>query len=156
LHHRSTISFRHHAIYFHHHAIYFHNRLHIRFCSFLPIIRAFFRVRELSFGRQARGRAKKIQKKNSDKKSQICIQVGLTRFLLVQSEFSPNWTVSSVFDSFLQQTSIGHNFCIRTPFSTCDHSKCSAQKVLSSTSLNAQNSQKSPGRSSFCPLKFWT
>jgi hypothetical protein len=37
--------------------------------------------------------------KNS-KKSQIRIQVGLTRFLLVQSELSPNWTVSSVFDSF--------------------------------------------------------
>jgi hypothetical protein len=30
LHHRSTISF-------HHHTIYFHHRLHIRFCSFLPI-----------------------------------------------------------------------------------------------------------------------
>jgi hypothetical protein len=30
LHHRSTISF-------HHHAIYFHHRLHIRFCPFLPI-----------------------------------------------------------------------------------------------------------------------
>jgi hypothetical protein len=66
------------------------------------------------------------------KKKSIRIHVGLTRFLLVRSEFSPNWTVSSVFDSFRQQTSIGHNFCIRTPFLTCDHSKCSEQKVLSS------------------------
>jgi hypothetical protein len=40
----------------------------------------------------------------------------------------------SVFDSFGQQTLTGHNFCIRTPFSTCDHSKSSAGKVLSSHS----------------------
>jgi hypothetical protein len=106
---------------------------------------------------------KKSSKKKFQKKSQIRIQVGLTWFLLVQSEFSSNWTVLSVFDSFRHQTSIGHNFCIRTPFSTCDHSKCSAQKVLSSTATlwlynlrNAQTSEKSPGRSSFCPLKFQT
>jgi hypothetical protein len=98
-HHSHAAARLHHCptIFFYHYAIYFRHRLHIRFCSFLPIfICAFFRVCELSFGRQARGRsrAKKNGKKDSQKKiwkkksekSQIRIQVGLTRFLLVQSE----------------------------------------------------------------------
>jgi hypothetical protein len=115
LHHCSTISFPHHHIL---------PPPPSHYVLFFPpnFIRAFFRVCELSFGRQARGRRRakiKISEKNKkqfQKKSQIRILVGLTRFLLVPSEFNPNWTVSLVFDSFRQQTSIGHNFYIRTPF----------------------------------------
>jgi hypothetical protein len=97
---------------------------------FVPFnfIHSFFRVRKLSFGRQARGRRrakKKTQEKNLKKKF---------RKKKSNPQSNPNWIVSSVFDSFRQQTSIGHNFCIRTPFSMCDHSKCSAQKVLFSHS----------------------
>jgi hypothetical protein len=69
---------------------------------------------------RSRGKRKKLSnkkkfcKKNSGKKSQIRIQVGLTRFLLVQSEFSPNWTVLSVFDSKLQLAiTFAYELCFR-------------------------------------------
>ena len=59
-----------------------------------------------------------------------------------------------VFDSFRQQTSIGLNFCVRTPFLTCEHSKCSAQKVLSSLvvrPLERSEFPKESGKVDFLP-----
>jgi hypothetical protein len=84
----------------------------------------------------------------------------LTRFLLVQSEFSPNWTVSSVFDSKLQ---LAITFAYKLHFRRATTQNAQHKKFyLATTTLwlcgrrNAQNSQKSPGRLSFFPLKFWT
>jgi hypothetical protein len=56
----------------------------------------------------------------------------------------------AVLGSFCLQTLTGHNFCIRTPFWTCDLSNSPESKVPKVT----HNCQKSEGRVSFWPFKF--
>jgi hypothetical protein len=60
------------------------------------------------------------------------------------------WTFSlprcrTVLGSFCLQTLTGHNFCIRTPFSTCDLSNCPESRVISETKVTkvTHNRQKS-------------
>ena len=101
---------------------------------------------------RGRRRAKK-------KKVKSAFQVGLTPFLLVQSEFSLNLdsfvSFLTVFDSKLQ---LAITFAYELRFRRASTQNAQHEKIYVTTTTmllcDTQNSQKRPGRSSFCPLKF--
>jgi hypothetical protein len=102
LHHCSTTYFRHPTIYFRHrHPCRGSIHIELGFVLFFNFCPCYSEsVSEVSVPSQEeeeeeKKNRKKSSKKNSEK-SQIRIQVGSTRFLLVQSEISLNWTVSLV------------------------------------------------------------
>jgi hypothetical protein len=139
LHHRSTLYFRHHAIYFCHRHLYHDTSYYCLFAAVSPseynyvlvvpsdFTRAVARVRELSSVASQKKIEKNLKKRKKIRKSQIRIQIGLTALSTspVRNQSELDSFVS--FDSFGQQTLTSHNFCIRTSFSTCDHSKLSKE-----------------------------